>query len=61
MLAYLIPITPNSPNPHGTVMYLIRESELTSLIDSILGNYQGLTYILDNQGHFSSTTAKGRP
>ncbi|MCJ8013237.1 helix-turn-helix domain-containing protein [Paenibacillus sp. KQZ6P-2] len=51
MLAYLIPITPNSSNPHGTVMYLIKESELTSLIDSILGKYQGLTYILDNEGH----------
>ncbi|NBD26535.1 helix-turn-helix domain-containing protein [Paenibacillus glycinis] len=50
MLAYLIPITPNNPNPHGTVMYLIKEPELTGLIDSILGNYQGLTYILDNQG-----------
>ena len=50
MLAYLNPITPNSPNPHGTVMYLIKEPELTGLIDSILGNYQGLTYILDNQG-----------
>ncbi|KIL41977.1 AraC family transcriptional regulator [Gordoniibacillus kamchatkensis] len=49
-LAYLIPITPNNPDPHGTVMYLIRESELTSLIDSILGNYKGLTYILDNEG-----------
>lgn len=50
MLAYLNPITPNNPNPHGTVMYLIQESELTSLIASILGNYQGLTYILDNEG-----------
>ncbi|QHW32343.1 AraC family transcriptional regulator [Paenibacillus rhizovicinus] len=68
MLAYLIPITPNNPTPHGTVMYLIREAELTSLIDSILGNYQGLTYILDNEGHvlvdnrhgeaMSSTAAK---
>jgi YesN/AraC family two-component response regulator len=51
MLAYLIPITPNSPNPHGTIMYLIKESELTSLVDSILGNYQGQTYILDNEGN----------
>ncbi|MBB3113386.1 AraC-like DNA-binding protein [Paenibacillus phyllosphaerae] len=50
MLAYLNPITPNNPNPHGTVMYLIKESELTSLIDLILGNYKGLTYILDNKG-----------
>ncbi|WP_341480048.1 helix-turn-helix domain-containing protein [Paenibacillus dendrobii] len=59
MLAYLIPITPNSPNPHGTVMYLIKESELTSLIDSILGKYQGLTYILDNDGHILVDNRQG--
>ncbi|MFC4101576.1 helix-turn-helix domain-containing protein [Paenibacillus xanthanilyticus] len=50
MLAYLNPITPNNPNPHGTVMYLIQEAELAGLIDTILGNYQGLAYILDNEG-----------
>lgn len=59
MLAYLIPITPNSPTPHGTVMYLIRESELTSLIDSILGSYQGLTYILDNEGRILVDNRQG--
>ncbi|NEW09088.1 AraC family transcriptional regulator [Paenibacillus sp. SYP-B3998] len=50
VLAYLVPITPNSPNPHGTVMYLIKQSELSSLISSILGNYQGQSYIFDNYG-----------
>jgi AraC-like DNA-binding protein/ABC-type sugar transport system permease subunit len=59
MLAYLIPITPNSPTPHGTVMYLIRESELASLIESILGNYQGLTYILDNEGQILVDNRQG--
>lgn len=49
-LAYLVPITPNQPNAHGTVMYLIHESTLTGLIDSILGDYQGMTYIFDNNG-----------
>lgn len=50
MLAYLVPITPNNPNPHGTVMYLIDESNLTELIDSILNGYQGMTYIFDHKG-----------
>ncbi|MCU6711450.1 helix-turn-helix domain-containing protein [Paenibacillus sp. J5C_2022] len=50
ILAYLVPITPNSPNPHGMVMYFIKENELTSLIDSVLGNYKGATYILDQNG-----------
>lgn len=59
MLAYLVPITPYNPNPHGTIMYLIKESELTSLIDSILGNYQGLTYILDNKGQILVDNRQG--
>ncbi|GBF72243.1 AraC family transcriptional regulator [Paenibacillus sp. 598K] len=50
MLAYLMPITPNSPTPHGTLMYVIRESELTGLIDTILGNYQGSSYIVSPEG-----------
>ena len=49
-LAYLIPITPNSLNPHATIMYLIKESEITNLINSILGNYQGLTFVLNAKG-----------
>ena len=50
VLAYLVPITPNNPNPHGTLMYLIQKSELTGLIDTILGNYEGSSYIFDNTG-----------
>lgn len=50
LLAYIVPIIPNSPNPHGTIMYFIQESELNGLINSVLGNYQGSTYILDNNG-----------
>ncbi|REE68883.1 AraC-like DNA-binding protein [Paenibacillus taihuensis] len=59
ILTYLVPITPNSPTPHGTVMYLIQESELSSLIDTVLGNYQGLTYILDSAGHILIDNRQG--
>jgi len=59
MLAYLVPITPFSTTPHGTVMYLIKETELTSLIDSVLGQYQGLTYILDHQGNILVDNRQG--
>lgn len=50
VLAYLVPITPNNPNPHGTLMYLIPKTEMTRLIDTILGNYEGSSYIFDNHG-----------
>lgn len=57
VLAYLEPITPNNPNPYGTIMYLIRESELTGLIDSIIGNYQGSSYIFDNKGQVMASNS----
>lgn len=59
MLAYLVPITPNSTNPHGTIMYLIPESELTGLINSILGKYKGLSYIFDNNGQILTNNQQG--
>lgn len=49
-LVYLVPIVPNSPNPHGTLMYFVKESSLTGLIDSILGGYEGSSYIFDAEG-----------
>ncbi len=49
-LVYLVPLVPNSPNPHGTLMYFVKESSLTNLIDSILGGYEGASYIFDAEG-----------
>lgn len=59
MLAYMIPITPNHPNPNATVMYLIEESQFNGLISSILGNYQGLTYVFDEKGQVLTSTSRG--
>lgn len=47
MMVSLHPIPNNNPQPFGTVMYTIKESVLTKQIDDILGDYQGNTYILD--------------
>jgi len=58
-LAYLIPITPNSLNPHATVMYFIKESAITDLMDSILGSYQGLTFVLDGEGQILAANHQG--
>ncbi|GAS80015.1 helix-turn-helix domain-containing protein [Paenibacillus amylolyticus] len=59
MLAYLVPIAPNNTPAHGTVMYLIHESNLTGLIDSILSDYHGMTYIFDNYGQVLAANYKG--
>src|SRR5699024_12402058 len=50
MIVSLHPIPNNNPQPFGTVMYTIKESVLTKQIDDILGDYQGNTYILDQDG-----------
>ncbi|NMO94445.1 helix-turn-helix domain-containing protein [Paenibacillus lemnae] len=59
MLAYLVPITPNSTTPYGTVMFLINESSLTNLIDSILSDYHGLTLIYDDNGQVLAANYHG--
>jgi len=59
MLTYLVPITPGSTHPHGTIMYLIKESAVTGLINSILGNYQGLTLIFDNNRNILTSNFQG--
>jgi two-component system response regulator YesN len=49
LLTYLYPIKPGNPFHYGTVMFLIRESVFTGMIDNILGNFEGNVYILDEQ------------
>jgi len=50
LLTFMVPITPNKPYPHATVLYFIDETSLTDLIDSVLGDFHGMTYIFDDQG-----------
>lgn len=50
MLAYLVPIIPNSLYPHATVMFLMNESDLTGIMNSILNDFAGNSYILDQNG-----------
>ncbi|TLS50102.1 AraC family transcriptional regulator [Paenibacillus antri] len=57
LLSFMVPITPNKPYPHGTVLYFIDESSLTDLIDSVLGDFQGMTVIFDEQGRILAANA----
>ncbi|KRG08758.1 hypothetical protein ACA29_24730 [Lederbergia galactosidilytica] len=45
IIAFIFPITPNNPHPYGAVMYFVEESVLTNMIDNILGDFKGNTYI----------------
>ncbi|CAI6079610.1 helix-turn-helix domain-containing protein [Cohnella sp. JJ-181] len=50
MLTLLVPIKPNNPYPYGTVVYLMKESNLTGMMASILNDFSGSSYIFDAQG-----------
>jgi len=47
MVVFLNPIGPNNPYPFGTVIYFIKESKFTDVLENVLGNSKGNTYILD--------------
>ncbi|GAB2542350.1 cache domain-containing protein [Gracilibacillus alcaliphilus] len=47
VMAFIYPIAPGNPNPYGAVMFFVQESLLTNLIENILNDFQGSTYILD--------------
>ncbi|MCM3339394.1 helix-turn-helix domain-containing protein [Paenibacillus sp. MER TA 81-3] len=59
LLAYLVPVTPNSSYPHGTVLYLMEESKLTGLMDSILNDFNGNSYIFDQDGRVLARNNNG--
>ncbi|NGP45293.1 AraC family transcriptional regulator [Bacillaceae bacterium SIJ1] len=60
ILAYIVPIAPNNPNPYGAVMYFIKEKSLTHLMENLLGDFNGNTYILDEQWQPIVSIAKDR-
>ncbi|MBO1512760.1 helix-turn-helix domain-containing protein [Metabacillus bambusae] len=60
MIAYLFPISPNSHNPYGTVMYFIEESTMTDLIQNILGEYEGNVYIFNEHNQVIASSNNDR-
>lgn len=50
MLTYLVPIKPNDQYPYGIVFYLMKESKLTGVMDSILSDFSGGSFIFDQSG-----------
>lgn len=50
MLAYLVPIKPNTSYPNATVLFLMEENKLTGIMESILRDFSGSSYIFDQNG-----------
>ncbi|NKI24486.1 AraC family transcriptional regulator [Paenibacillus dendritiformis] len=59
MLAYLVPIPTNQGYKQGTVTYLIEESMLTGMMESVLSNFQGNAYIFDQDGRVLAAASHG--
>lgn len=59
MLAMLVPVKPNDPFPYGTVVYLMKESNLTGVMDSILSDFSGSSYIFGPSGEVLTANSHG--
>ncbi|WP_339255999.1 helix-turn-helix domain-containing protein [Paenibacillus sp. FSL R5-0713] len=59
MLVMLVPVKPNDPFPYGTVVYLMKESNLTGVMDSILSDFSGSSYIFSPSGQVLTANSHG--
>ncbi|UVI29011.1 AraC family transcriptional regulator [Paenibacillus spongiae] len=60
LLTLLIPIKPNDPYPYGAVMYMLRESELTGVMDSILNRFAGSSFMISPAGEILTQSTNGK-
>ncbi|MFC0470523.1 helix-turn-helix domain-containing protein [Halalkalibacter kiskunsagensis] len=47
IIAYFYPISRNNTRPYGTVLFFIRESSITDFMNTILGDFKGNAYVLN--------------
>jgi YesN/AraC family two-component response regulator len=59
IITYLFPLPYKIYQPYGTLIFLIRESKLTDLIENTLGDFQGAVYIFDEQNQVLASKQKG--
>ena len=59
LLSMLIPIKPNDPYPYGTVLYLMKESQLTGVMNTILTDFSGSSYIFGPSGEVLTANYRG--
>ncbi|CAM4504489.1 AraC-like DNA-binding protein [Paenibacillus endophyticus] len=59
LLTLLIPIKPSDPYPYGSVMFLLKEAKITGLMDTILNQYKGNSYILSPTGEVLTSNTNG--
>lgn len=61
MLLHIVPIKPTDAYPYASVVYLIEESKLTGMMDSILNDFKGNSYIFDHKGQVLTVNNHDQP
>jgi AraC-like DNA-binding protein len=59
MLTMLFPIKPNDLYPTATVVYMVNETKLTGVMDTILSNFSGSSYIFNQDGQLLTSNNHG--
>jgi len=59
-IAYLYPIPPHSLDAYGSVIFLIKQEKLTSLIDEMLGDFKGSVYIFNEHKEMLASHNSGK-
>ncbi|MCQ6561650.1 helix-turn-helix domain-containing protein [Paenibacillus mendelii] len=59
MLTYAYPIPANGTAAYGTVLFQVKEQTLTSLIENLLGDFNGSVFILDSKNQLMANRSKG--
>lgn len=59
LISYLYPISPENDISFGTVMFFIKESMLKTLIENVLGDFQGNAYIFNEDNEMLVSNNKG--
>jgi len=59
LLTFLVPIKPNDPFPTGTVVYLMSEAKLMGVMDTILSDFSGSSYIFNQDGEVLTSNNRG--
>ncbi|RXZ79459.1 helix-turn-helix domain-containing protein [Paenibacillaceae bacterium] len=60
MLTVLVPIKITGPYPYGTVMYVMKEAKLTGVMNAILNDFSGNSFIFSGTSEVLTASSNGK-
>jgi len=61
IIAYLYPVPLVDSEPYGKVAFFVKEKEIKSQIENILGDFEGNVYVYNDQNELLTSSNKGEP